>query len=82
MFAMRAHKGHVRDRNRPERADKVTKAMEGMEDRFEKHQKEVIERRPKKDIVSIFKRIANITAKKSGGGKPASAPSSPQKKKK
>jgi hypothetical protein len=41
-----------------------------------------VERRPKKDIVSLFKRIANITSKKAGGGKPASVPASPQKKKK
>jgi len=65
MFALRGFKGHVRDRNRPERAGKVTKAMAGMDDRLEKQRQEVQERRPKKDLVYMFKRVAELNSKNS-----------------
>jgi hypothetical protein len=66
MFMLRAPRGHLRDRKRPERAEKVTQAMKGMDDRIATLQREVRERAPKKsDIAYMFKRVAEISKGKS-----------------
>ena len=65
MFMIKAPRGHLRDRKRPERAEKVTIAMKGMEDRFAKLEQEVRDRKPKKDIAYMFKRVAEISKGKS-----------------
>lgn len=58
MFILKAPRGHLRERRRPERADKVTQAMAGMEERVSKLAQEVQSRKPKKDIAFMYKRIA------------------------
>ena len=55
MFALRPNRGHKRDRTRPERAEKITKALKGQPDRFDKLAQEVKDRKPKKDILFMFK---------------------------
>jgi hypothetical protein len=41
--------------------------MKGMPDRVEKYHQEAVERRPKKDILYMFKRIAEQSKRKTGG---------------
>ena len=57
MFMMRPFKGHVRERNREERAKKITDAMATMPERLHNLEKEVASRRPKKDITFMFKKL-------------------------
>ena len=66
MFLLKPYKGHVRERNRPDRAKKVTTAMEGMPARFEQLAKDVESRKPKKDIAYMFRRVAEL--KHTGSG--------------
>lgn len=63
MFIMKPFKGHLRERNRPERARKVTVAMEGMPARLGKLRQEVEDRKPKKDITFLFKRVLAMAPK-------------------
>jgi len=65
VYALRPYKGHVRDRNRAQRAEIITKAMSKMEDKINKYEQEVIDRKPKKDIFYLFKRIEEIHGNKS-----------------
>jgi len=58
---LKPYKGHVRERNRAERARKVVTSMEGMPARFEKMAKEVEDRKPKQDISYLFKRVASLS---------------------
>lgn len=83
-YALRPEKGHLRDRNRAERAEKITKAMKGMPDRITKYEKEVEDRRPKKDLSYIFKRVQKIAADKNRKSlqQGSSAPSKDSKGKK
>ena len=60
MFMLKAPRGHLRDRKRPERAEKVTVAMKGMDDKIAKLEQDIRERKPKQDIAYMFKRIAEI----------------------
>ncbi len=57
---MKPYKGHARERNRAERARKVTASMEGMPARFEKLVKDANDRKPKQDIAYLFKRIQSL----------------------
>ena len=50
-------------------ADKVTAAMKDMPSKLAKYEQDATERKPKKDILFMFKRIAEF-AKKGKGGKP------------
>ena len=63
IYMLRPFKGHVRERNRDTRANKVTTAMEGMPDRIANLQKDVASRKPKKDIAFMFKRLAGLATK-------------------
>ena len=68
MYFLRPHRGHLRERKRPERAAKITKAMAEMPERIAKYEQEVRDRKPKKDIQSIFARVARISKKKAPQG--------------
>lgn len=57
IVTMRPHKGHKRERNRAERAAKITKAMEGMPARVEKYRQEAQDRKPVKGLRYFIKRI-------------------------
>lgn len=61
MFFLKPNKGHLRQRQRPERAAKISKAMEGMPERLLKYEQEVRDRKPKKDVLSLFARVARIS---------------------
>ena len=50
-------------------AEKVTAAMKTMPEKIIKYEQETKERKPKKDILFMFKRIAEFM-KKGKGGKP------------
>ena len=65
MFLLRAPRGHLRDRKRPERAEKVTLAMKGMDDKVAKLEQENRDRKPKQDIAWMFKRVAELAKGKS-----------------
>lgn len=65
MYFLRPHRGHLRERQRPGRAAKITKAMAEMPERVAKYRQEVRDRRPKKDIASMFARVARISKRKS-----------------
>ena len=67
---LKPYKGHVRERNRAERARKVVTSMEGMPARFEKIAKEVEDRKPKKDISFIFKRVQSLSPVIGSGRRP------------
>jgi hypothetical protein len=54
----RPFKGHKRERNREERYQKIATAMKGMPERLAKYKQEAIDRKPKKDLNFLFKRIA------------------------
>jgi len=60
MFLLKPFKGHLRDRNRQQRANKVTTALEGMPARIEQLEKDIESRKPKKDIAFMFKRVMEI----------------------
>lgn len=82
MYFLRPLKGHLRERNRPERAAKITKAMEAMPDRIAKYEQEVRDRKPKKDIPAMFARIARLSKVKSQlteTGRPSGKQSSKRK---
>ena len=79
---MRPEKGHLRDRNRAERAEKITKAMKGMPERIERYDKEVEDRKPKKDLTFIFKRVQKIAANKNKKVLQQSSPTNSKDKKK
>jgi hypothetical protein len=64
MYFLRPHKGHLRERSRPERAAKITKAMQAMPERIAKYEQEVRDRKPKRDIPSLFARVARISKTK------------------
>ncbi len=64
MYMMRPFKGHLRERNRESRAQKVSTAMEGMPERLANLEREVKSRKPKKDIAFMFKRIAGLAQRK------------------
>ena len=66
MYLLRPQKGHVRERNRPERAAKIENAMKGMSDRIRKYEQEVEDRKPNKDVFFMFKRIAELKGRKGG----------------
>ena len=60
----RPYKGHARERTRPERADRITRAMEAMPDRLAKYAQEAKDRKPPKTISSIFKRVEKLAMRK------------------
>jgi hypothetical protein len=82
MAIIRRNKGHLNHRNRPDRAEKINKAMAGMPDRIAKMRKvriclclsdaethefvltlqEIQDRKPKKDLDYLFKRMDRLTA--------------------
>ena len=64
MFIMKRLKGHKRERDREQRAGKVTIAMQGMAERFEKMRSDNLGRKPKQDIAFMFKRVAEMSATK------------------
>lgn len=66
MHLLRPNKGHVRERNRPDRASKIDTAMKGMPARISKYEQEVESRKPKKDVFFMFKRIADLKGRKGG----------------
>jgi hypothetical protein len=81
MYFLKPHKGHLRERTRPERAAKITKAMEGMPARLAKYKQEIKDRRPKKDIMFMFERAARLSKVKTqenqmGGGSVRAPPRS------
>jgi len=53
---MRPHRGHLRERTRNDRVEKIDKAMQGMPDRLDKYKKEAMERKPKKTILYMFQK--------------------------
>mmetsp|Transcript_2965 Transcript_2965/g.5400 ORF Transcript_2965/g.5400 Transcript_2965/m.5400 type:complete len:147 (+) Transcript_2965:65-505(+) len=57
IVTLRPHRGHKRDRTRPERAAKITKAMEGMPAREQKYRQEAQDRKPVKGLRYFVKRI-------------------------
>jgi hypothetical protein len=63
---LRPHKGHLRERNRHERFQKVQNAMKAMPDKIAKYESEVKARKPVKDIFYQFKRVAAMANKKGG----------------
>lgn len=65
VYALRPYKGHIRDRTRAQRAEIITKAMKTMDDKLKKYEQEVIDRKPKKDVAYLFKRIEEIYGSKS-----------------
>lgn len=65
LFMLKSPRGHLRDRKRPERAEKVTISMKGMDDKIAKLQQENRDRKPKQDIAYMFKRVAEIAKGKS-----------------
>jgi hypothetical protein len=67
MFLLKPYKGHLRDRNRPDRANKITTAMEGMPERVAQLAKDIESRKPKKDIAWMFRRVVDL--KYSGAGR-------------
>ena len=64
MHMIRPFKGHVRERNRESRAQKVNAAMEGMPERLANLEKDVRTRKPKKDIAFMFKRLGSLAQRK------------------
>ena len=66
VFMLRPFKGHLRERDRSIRANKITTAMKAMPERFLKHKQENENRKPKKDFLYMFKRVAEIS--RGGGG--------------
>eukprot|EP01035_Chromulina_nebulosa_P018088 gene18088-23736_t len=52
---IKPQKGHLRERTREARAAKITKAMKGMPDRVAKYRQEIIDKKPKKDLIYLFK---------------------------
>mmetsp|Transcript_1649 Transcript_1649/g.2609 ORF Transcript_1649/g.2609 Transcript_1649/m.2609 type:complete len:143 (-) Transcript_1649:45-473(-) len=64
VVSYRPHRGHIRDRNRPERAHAITKAMEGMPDKEAKYYQDMQERRPVKNLRFRMKRISLFAKQK------------------
>ena len=64
IYFLRPHRGHLRERQRPERAAKITKAMAEMPEKIAKYEQEVRDRKPKKDIASMFARVARLNKSK------------------
>ena len=62
-FITKRLKGHKRERDRESRANKVTIAMQGMPERFEKMRMDNEARKPKQDIAFMFRRVAEIAKK-------------------
>lgn len=60
MHILKPNKGHLRERTRQKRADKITTAMAGMPDRIAKYEQEVQDRKPKKDLWYMFTRAKKI----------------------
>mmetsp|Transcript_32544 Transcript_32544/g.31023 ORF Transcript_32544/g.31023 Transcript_32544/m.31023 type:complete len:168 (+) Transcript_32544:233-736(+) len=83
MFVMKPHRDHKHNRDRQERSDKIDSAMRAMPDRILKYKQEAVDRRPKKDILYMFKRIADMDAKKKGvtGNAPVAASAKASQKK-
>lgn len=57
IYPLRPMKGHERERSRPARADKITKAMQGMDDKIAKYRQEIADKRPKKDMLNTIRTI-------------------------
>jgi hypothetical protein len=57
---VRPLKGHKEERNREERAQKIDAAMKSMPDKLKKYQQEANDRKPKKDILFHYKRLADL----------------------
>ncbi len=57
MFVYRAHKGHLRERTRQARADKITKAMNEMPSKLEKYQQELDAKKTPVGILNVIKRL-------------------------
>ena len=64
MYMLRPFKGHIRERNRETRAQKVSTAMEGMPERLANLDRDVQSRKPKKDIAFMFKRLGGLATRK------------------
>jgi hypothetical protein len=69
MHILKSYKGHARERDRPDRARKVTEAMKGMPDRLKKLRQDVEDRKPKQDITYLFKRVLAMAPKLNTTGK-------------
>lgn len=63
-YGLRPHRGHLRERTRQRRFDKIEDAMKAMPDKIDKYKQEVDSRKPKKDIFYQFKRVAAIARKR------------------
>lgn len=63
IYPLKPYKGHLRERKRPERAAKITNALKGMPDRIKKLEEEIRDRKPKKDIAYMFRRIESMVEK-------------------
>jgi hypothetical protein len=57
IYPLRPMKMHSRERSRPARADKITKAMQGMDDKIAKYRQEIADKRPKKDMLNVIRMI-------------------------
>ena len=58
MFMARPLKGHKNERTRAARADKITKALEGMDEKIAAHKLERKAQKPTKDLLYRFKKVA------------------------
>jgi hypothetical protein len=60
----RSPKGHIRDRTRQNRADKITRAMEGMPKKLADHKDDVESRRPERGPLHLFRNFGGVAEDK------------------
>lgn len=64
MYLIKPLKGHKRERTRDARATKISSAMKGMPDRIKKYEQDIKDKKPKKDLASIFRRVKMLHTRK------------------